>query len=611
MKKYIFAAICVSLLATSCKDFLVKENPNSIDSEFYFADETSLQIYTNGFCRTYSPSMYDVISGDHNSDACAWDSSYKFLTSEFSQMDQTSWSWTNLRSINYYLANMGKANCEKEVMDHYRGVGYFFRAMFYIDKFKTYGSVPLYNKVLEPDDKEALYQPRAKRSEVAEFILKDLDSAVVLCSAADKYMNRATVINKYIAATLKARFCLFEGTYRIYHNVDPSTKIAWTADEKAQGTKYLQECVKACEIVMNSGKFKLIDDPAKRATQYRNMFICDDACGTCTQEWIWATDYDAGTNIAQKSYGITDYLVNAQHSQFMINRDFLMTYLMLDGTPFTTKYKDFKDPKGTKTGPLYVDFATECKDRDYRLAQTVRTPGFVREGGTVHYAPDLFYTKTGLQPVKYLIDKIDDQISSAIYTDAPIMRYAEVLLSWAEAKAELGTFTDADWAKSVGLVRARAGVDPKVPADKDPYMKEYFLNTVDNKYILEIRRERGCELVLEDIRQDDDMRWAMGALLCKQKTGIYIPAIEQDLDLDGDGKMDNIVSKVLNEKTGVSVLQLGTANVKHSLSDDDHGYILPATDIVKTYKWEEKKYVRPIPNVSVTMNDKLGQNADW
>ena len=100
---------------------------------------------------------------------------------------------------------------------------------------------------------------------------------------------RASYIHRYVALALKARFCLYEGTMRKYHAVDPSTGRAWTKDESRF---YLGECVKACEAIMGDGVYKLTDDPAKRQTQYRDMFTNADACGVYTDEFIWARDYD-------------------------------------------------------------------------------------------------------------------------------------------------------------------------------------------------------------------------------------------------------------------------------------------------------------------------------
>ncbi|NLO00392.1 MAG: RagB/SusD family nutrient uptake outer membrane protein [Bacteroidales bacterium] len=598
MKKYIYivtAALC-ALATASCSDFLEKSNPNKIESEFFFTSEQSLEIYTNGLIQDYLPANTTFMNGDRYSDAQGWDGSYLFYTDNYDADDAGGWgagNWSGLRSINYYLANMRKADAPEKVLNHYEGVGRFFRAMFYFDKVRTFGDVPWYDHMIEPDNKEDLYKARDSRELVCQKMLEDLNYACENCSADAKYMTRASYVNKYVALAMKARFCLYEGTYRKYHNANPSTGQGWSADESRM---YLQECVKACKEIMDSKAYSL-------ATNYRNMFTSRDACGDgdCLKEFIWARDYSLDLVVNNDSYSVNDLMINAQHAQHAFNRDFVMTYLMTDGTPFTTKNPDYYS----------VKFIDEFKGRDARMAQTMRTPGFTREDGNTKWgAPDLVYAKSGYQPVKWLTDYIMDQINDKTATDVPVIRYAEVLLNYAEAKAELGELTEAVWNESVKLVRERAGVKSIYPTAADPYMVNYFLGRVTDPLILEVRRERGCEFTMENLRQHDIRRWAMGELLIKQKTGLWIDAIETPLDLNGDGKPETFVSKTVKEKAGYAVLDLNAA-AGHRLSEGDYGYILPNTAMVAGYTWSGKKYLNPIPNSAIIVNENLKQNYGW
>ena len=610
MKKLIaIAFVCAGFLAVSCDDFLSKENPNSIESEFFFKDENSLLIYSNSMTRSWVPEIIDFVNGDRYTDTHGWDGLYNFYTDKYDVGDMTSWSWSFLRTVNYFLEHMGEAECDKETHDHYEGVGRFFRAMFYISKVQQIGACPWYDHTIDPTNKEDLYKARDSRSFVCSKILEDLNFAATHCSDDAKYRTRSTYVNKYVALAYKARFCLFEGTYRKYHPIDHSTGKAWTDDERAEATKYLDECISACEEIMNSGVYGLIDNPAKRQTQYRDMFINSDGCANLTKEFIFARDYDETYQVNNTKYSINDYMINAQHAQYAFNRDFVMTYLMLDGTPFTSKYSGTDYYKAT--------FQEECAGRDYRMAQTMRTPGFTRANGTVHVAPDLVYSKTGYQPVKWLYDRTDlDEINSATYTDVPLFRYAEILLAYAEAKAEEGKCTEPVWNATIKPLRERAGVTSIYPTAADPYMVNYFQGQVTDPIILEIRRERGIELTMENIRQQDIRRWHQGELLIKQKTGMWIPALETELDLDGDGNNDNYVSSLISEKAGLKVLTVNyngssLSGMGTTLSEGNKGYILPYTANQKQYTWSEKKYLYPVPASSVTMNDNLDQNADW
>lgn len=617
MKKYLIALVALAFAATSCEDFLTKENPNSYDAVTYFKDASSLKIYSNGLHRSFETAIISFIGGDSQSDAMNWDGEVLFYTARYTQKDNASWSWTQLRSANYFLDNVRKAEAKAEILNHYEGVGRFFRAMFYLDKLQTYGRAPWYDHAIETSNNEdvaLLYKDCDSRSFIAGKIFEDFDYAAKNCLGTAEYRSRASFVNKYVALAMKARFCLYEGTYRKYHTVDPSTNQAWTAEEKAQGTKYLQECAAACQEIMNSNIYSLSKD-------YRQMFISADGAGTYAQEFIWARDYNTSLLVNNQEWSINDYMINAQHANWSFNRDFVMTYLKTDGTPFTS---DFAGEDYYK-----VAYADEFKGRDRRLCETMRYPGFTRADGKL-WGADLVYAKTGYQPNKWLTNEINDAINSATQTDVPLIRYAEVLLTYAEAMAEQNLCTQDVWNKSVKLVRERAGVKSIYPTTADPYMVKYFLGEVTDPVILEIRRERGCEFTMENLRQDDDSRWHMGELLVKTKTGMWVcdeaNALSQthdvELDLNGDGKAENLVSAKISSKSGFLVLPVNVAGITtsngkvnsgagHVLSNGTYGYILTSTSLVAGYKWENKKYVYPIPSVSVTLNDKLTQNYGW
>ena len=88
---------------------------------------------------------------------------------------------------------------------------------------QTFGAVPWYDTSIDATDREALFKDRDNREFVASKILEDLDYACTYCSTAASYRNQASYIHRYVALALKARFCLYEGTMRKYHTLDPST----------------------------------------------------------------------------------------------------------------------------------------------------------------------------------------------------------------------------------------------------------------------------------------------------------------------------------------------------------------------------------------------------
>lgn len=598
MKRLYLLLIPILSITVSCEDFLTQENPNKIESEYYFTDEASLEIYTNGLIRSFATSIKSFVDGDKYADTHSWDGQAAYFMDNYSADDATNWgqgNWVQLRSINYYLDNMHDADVPEEVRNHYEGVGRFFRAMFYYVKVKTFGAVPWYDSMIDATDTEALFKDRDNREFVCQKILEDLNYACTYCSTSSKYRTKASYIHKYVALALKARFCLYEGTMRKYHSTDPSTGKAWTKDEAEY---YLRQCVDACEEIMSSGIYYLTDEYSKRTTQYRDMFTNEDACGVYTNEFIWARDYDLSLNV---TYAINNYMVNPQHANYAYTRQFINTYLMLDGTPFTDKYTDYNN----------IDFVTECKDRDYRLAQTIRTPGFTRDKGTTTWAPDVKFSKTGYQPIKWLTDdSTKDTNVSAIASDVPLFRYAEILLAYAEAKAELGEMTAEIWGKTITPLRERAGVKSVYPSKADPYMVSYFQNQITDPFILEVRRERGIELTMENCRFDDIIRWHQGELFARPWIGIWISETDVPLDLNNDGTPETIVTSNSGISSTLNVLMIdGASEAGHKLSNGTNGNILPATLLQRN--WHDYKYLKPIPTTALQENPNLTQNPGW
>ena len=105
-------------------------------------------------------------------------------------------------------------------------------------------------------------------------------------------------------------------------------------------------------------------------------------------------------------------------------------------------------------------FKDEVKNRDLRLMQTIRLGDYKRIiGGEQVPAPPLFsYTFTGYQPIKWTLDDMYYDSERLNNNSISEFRFAEVLLNYAEAKAELGTLTDADWAATIGVFETRGGI---------------------------------------------------------------------------------------------------------------------------------------------------------
>ena len=579
MKKILLYTLMTVAAAgmTACEDFLTRDTYDQIGSDEFWKSETDLELYANGFIQKMIPGDGTITRGDIDADYCAVDIATDLLRPDgnVSPDNQGGWtesSWTNLRRVNYMLDNMHRCrgHVSDEVYNRYEGVARFWRAWFYYDKVRTFGAVPWYDFTISASDKEALTKPRDSREYVMDKVLEDLTFASTYCLADAKYTKGSALINKWVALAFKSRVCLYEGTFRKYHSREPSSDKPWQNDVYNADNKFLREAAAAAKEIMDKGPFSLVTGDVK--TAYRSLFT---SAGLLTQEVIFGREYSKELSAFHETSWY--YYSPTYGTKIAMTKKFMNTYLTTKGTPFT-------DIDGYKT----IDFIHEFDGRDARMAQTVISPSYQMKisGRTVPYSPNWKVTRTGYHPIKWSIDDDADNVLSkaASWNSLPIIRYAEVLLNYAEAKA-------------------------------DPYMEAYFLNTVTDKWILEVRRERGIELCLEmGLRWDDDMRWHMGDLLTSDNnpwTGIYIGSTSYTYDYtglstddNGDPVPDFYIRPGEDTEHSIAISNTG-ANQTFSLNGEGN--------IVWEYRrvWSEKKYLRPIPLTAITRNPNLEQNALW
>lgn len=578
--KVIFSKILLiagfSFLMSSCDSLLDVFPKDKLYADTYFINETEILLFTNNFYNDILPgasSVYgesadviilatldDAVSGQRTVPASGG-----------------GWSFSALRNINYYLENSD--NCKDEaVRKKYDGLAKFFRAYFYFDKVKQFGDVPWYNRVLGSNDPD-LYKARDPRALVMDSVLQDIDYAIANLPA-QKNVYR---VNKWTALALKSRIGLFEGTFRKYHGIDGYEK-------------FLDASIEASHILITQGGYAL---HTAGSTPYQDLFASMNAN---PNEIILARDYDANLSLM---HSVQYYQNTSSMGKPGLSKNIVNTYLMNDGSRFTDK-----------PGYEAMQFFDECKNRDPRLAQTIRTPGYTRKGSSSVVAPNLAYTMTGYHLTKYTMETLYDEYNKS-YNDMPLFRLAEVYLNYAEAKAERGTLTQNDLDISLNLLRARVGMPSlnmsNANANPDPY-----LTSADTGYpnvsgsntgvILEIRRERTIELIAEGLRYDDIIRWKNGKRFEKPMLGIYIPG-PGNIDLDKNGRLD--VCFYVGDKPAAFVplfLKIGQDVI---LSEGDHGYIICHNLNERTWN-ETKDYLYPIPikDRSLT-NGVLSQNPGW
>jgi hypothetical protein len=588
MKIYYLLIFFIAVFFVSCD---IEQEPVSTASKSaVFGSQQGLDLYANSF--------YSILPGrstnlDAMSDYLAVKSVPTFVQEgAYTASLSSGWSWTDLRNINYFIANCNDPDVPVDVRKNYIGIAKFFRAYFYFEKVKRFGNVPWIGKPLGVED-PILYGGRDPRTLVMDSVIADIDYACANIKATSDPTR--SLVTKYVAYALKSRICLFEGTFRKYHtelNLQNSAS-AWLTNAAAAAQSVMDAGIYSIYTTGGAGKSyrTVFTNATPIASEVMLAGICDLALSVLNDaNWYWTS----GT------YG----------DKASFTRTFINTYLNQDGTPFTNNAEY----------PTML-FKDEVKNRDLRLKQTIRLGDYKRiSGGSLVPAPPLFsYTFTGYQPIKWTLDDMYYDTRDLNINSISQFRYAEVLLNFAEAKAELGTLTDAEWAKTVGVLRTRGGITGGIsakPTVVDPYLVANYFPGITDAVILEVRRERGIELCLEGFRFADLLRWKRGELMNQEWNGFYVPALVTPMDLNEDGILDVAFyqgtkpSPAVSGVTYVDVSATVSGKVNSQLLKNGTSGELTWMNNIKR-KWEDKMYYYPIPQTDLITNPNIGQNPGW
>jgi hypothetical protein len=575
MKKvYYLLIIFLGLNVSSCSDFLDKTPMDQISDPVFFKTDGDLELYMN---KLYENFGYWGLSGsggtaipDNGTDLAICQGNY--ITTK-NRMDGVvtvpttggGWSWTNVRNVNYFLENCDRVT-SGTLKDQYIGEAYFFRAWFYFELLKQFGDLPILKTTLSVDKTDILYSARNTRTEVVNFIVSDLDLAIAKMKK--KTDLAAGRLNRDIASLFKSRVCLYEGTWEKYHT---GTPFAGTTD----GSGFLNLAATAAKAVMDGGTYSLTTGNVKSV--YYELFNQIDL--TNNKEVLFWKQFNGtafGGDFANQQW-------NWPHASGY-TREFVRSYLCTDGLPISLS-------------PLYKgdgDLRTVAVNRDPRCDQTIMKPGdalmiSLKNDTTKFLTPVVTGQSgpTGYESRKWRRPQLDPAIGTYTGDLAWIVfRYAEALLNYAEAKAELGQLTQADVDLTINKLRQRVGM-PNLNLSSiktDPAWPDYGYTLTPT--LQEIRRERAVELAAEGFRMNDVLRWrAHNLFVGKRPRGTKYTA----------------ELKALNS----------------ALKQDTEGYLDPYSGAVLTgpgSTWgfnPAKHYLMPLPTNEITLNPKLKQNPGY
>lgn len=569
MKYYII--FCLFIFLSSCSDdFLDKQPLDAISSDNYWQTSTDLELYVNQFYTLFPfETRNDKNLLDGSSDNLIEDG-FSSILAGTRVVPGAGGPWTTyyttVRSLNYFF---DRYNSVPEAFDSYKqyvGEAHFFRAYVYFNLVRDYGDVPWVNRVLQ-DDSEELKQGRTPRNIVVDSILSDLDKAISYLG--DKGSVSDQRLNKQIALIFKSRVSLFEGTWEKYHANTPF------GVNGSDGTKYLEQARDAAKQIMDSEIYDIYSTNSPNIDYYR-LFGQDDY--SSNPEIMFWKKWDANLGLVRWSPSIWGNAMG-------VSKELVDSYLTKDGQPISTSTLYEGDD----------NLLTVVQNRDPRLAQTIWIPGdplnvIGATDTTFFEKADIHLTGSYLNVTGYQLKKYSnawgDNLRQNYYQSeigSIIFRYAEVLLNYIEAQAELGNVSQEDIDQTINKLRARVNMPPLVlnAIPQDPNWDFPSLSPIIN----EIRRERRVELSFEGLRKYDLLRWRAHHLFVNQRPlgAVFVQSDYPEMEI---GKNVYINSQGYIDPYQVSLPE---------------GYLFkPGRD-----------YLAPLPNIELTLNENYNQNSGW
>ena len=569
--KYTLKAILVMALGCltySCLDLAPKDQ---IADGNYWQEASDFKLFANqfyGWTRDFSNSVYDAPHSDKRSDLILDKSGTNVYSNGTNSIPTGDNNYTDnynrIRRTNILLQKAESYGNQSDI-EQYIGEAKFFRAYCYFELLQLYGDVIITKKPLDVTDPE-MKVARNDRSEVVDFMIQDLKDAAGQLPLTSAVENGR--VGSEGAWAFLSRVALYEGTWQKFRG------------NEARGKELLDVAAKAAKEVINSKNFSLYTPAILGDSAQKYMFILEDVKSNpagllkaSNTEYIFSRRHDETLNPIGKNI-TKECLANAQQ----IAQKFAALYLCQDGLPI-------------EKSSLYlfkVDgiIAHEYQNRDNRMLYTLCVPGgyyWSNENSRVNWTSDAADKASasikGYSPAngsgyanqKWAAER-KVQTNSEGY-DYPVIRYAEVLLNYAEAVYERDdAISDDDLNISLNLVRNR--INKSMPKLSNNLVTANGLNMRE-----EIRRERTVELFNEGFRIDDLKRW---------KTA------ETEMPKD-----------FLGIKWTGTEYATKWPNVSYAKNSD--GYIILETG----RKWESKHYLYPLPTDQLQLNPNLKQNPGW
>lgn len=419
---------------------------------------------------------------------------------------ESEWKWIyqGIKTCNVFMDKIdlvpGMDASEKEYMIAQIR---FIRAYLYFRAVNFYGDVPFFLSDITLDESKT--SVRTPKEEIIPQLVSEVEAVIPVLPSRDELAAADNgKITKAAAMVLLARIYMYNPD--IY--TDWAEKVADICDE----------------LIHNQaeyGTYSLFTTSDEHCSAYENLFM---AAYEYNSEVI--LDYSAMETIKQWTTfnNLAPMTVGSALIQRAPTRELVDDYLMLNGRAID------EDGSGYNEGDPY-------SNRDPRLLYTVGCHGKIwkdvnNSGAYTEYTLDVtgenskdkFSVGSNSTPTGFFVRKYYDMGHGQEFkqwNNIIMMRYADVLLMYAEAKLETGAFDETVWNETIRPIRERAGFGADACAY--PSLGQDAMRDL-------IRRERRCELALEGLRYYDILRWNIGSdvLNCNVRSSVETGSVVLD-----------------------------------------------------------------------------------
>lgn len=611
--KFLYIVLGSSIIFTSCEKLLDRPVLDEVEDKtgLFWRNEADVRLFASGFypqyfngynsswTADYTPVRGYVLTDDITtsegqqrsfensappdrasvSEASAWLAEYAGPT----------WNFAWVRKSNIFLARLeseAKPSLSTEQYSHWLAVGRFFKGYEYARLTSVFGDVPYFETQVSDTDFATQYKDRDDRGYVMDKVYDDFVFVLDNIRANDG----TNVLDKNVAAAFISRLMLFEGSWQKYHGLDQD-----------RAKKYLQLAERAAKIVMDSGKYAFTSD-------FKSLFTSLSISNN--KEVIMYRVYD---NTLTVTHAVASEQQGTVAQATAPNLNLVKDFVLIDGKPVSAS---------TLPGANDYSLANLAKTRDSRFEASFATDMNARSSS-------LIYGNKFVSRAAYNIPSTDSNFpawsSNTNISDAPVVRYAEVVLNWLEAKQILAesfggaAVTQLDLDQSINAIRKRPldaiaitkGVSQTAPLMIGVIANDPSRDSDVSPLMWEIRRERRMEFVFEFSRLQDLRRW--------KKLYKMDFATNSDYFLGSWVNLKTQAPSILEDRKNINITAVrkvdGSIVVYNGTNADDMigFYVIP--NAKNRNKIEDKNYLAPVGLAQIADYEsrgyKLTQTKGW